>query len=529
MSMTAQSRDLSDPTTSETFAARVQTLERLKLLLILTVCDIRAVGPGVWNGWKGQLLRTLYYETEIILTGGHSEAAREQRVTAAQAMLFEALPDWSEEERVAYAAMHYPPYWLRTDLDRKIAHAHLIKNADEAGQAFATLTAVHSFEGVTEIVVYTPDHPRLLSTIAAACVAAKSDIVGAQIHTTSTGKALDTILIRQEFEQEADERRRADRIAATLESAMKGDVHLPPMMAEKGAAKGRVKAFKVPPEVMIDNQGSERFTVIEAAGRDRPGLLHDLASALSDLSLDTHSAHVATFGERAVDVFYVTDLMGHKVTQRAKLNAVKKRLEEVLGGTPGKPRPAALARRGRGNAAVPEPSEPAPSTPAPRPRPAFQVQGAHLGHGAHAVSLLRNFATVGGATLTSRVLGFVRDILMAAALGTGPVADAFVVAFRFPNLFRRLFAEGAFNSAFVPLFARTLEGEGRDAAKAFAQEAMAGLLTVLALVTAVAMIAMPLLMLVLAPGFIGDPDKFDLTVFLTRITFPYLTLVSSWR
>ncbi|MFN3170611.1 MAG: [protein-PII] uridylyltransferase [Hyphomicrobiales bacterium] len=367
MSMTAQSRDLSDPTTIETFAARVQTLERLKLLLILTVCDIRAVGPGVWNGWKGQLLRTLYYETEIILTGGHSEAAREQRVAGAQAMLFEALPDWNEAEREAYAAMHYSPYWLRTDLDRKIAHAHLIKNADEADKAFASLTAVHSFEGVTEIVLYTPDHPRLLSTIAAACVAAKADIVGAQIHTTATGKALDTILIRQEFEQEADERRRADRIAATLESAMTGDVHLPPMMAEKGKAKGRVKAFKVPPEVMIDNQGSERFTVIEAAGRDRPGLLHDLAHALSDLSLDTHSAHVATFGERAVDVFYVTDLVGLKVTGRAKLNAIKKKLETVLGGTPAKPRPAALARRGRGNTAVLEPSEHAPSTPAPRP------------------------------------------------------------------------------------------------------------------------------------------------------------------
>ncbi len=142
------------------------------------------------------------------------------------------------------------------------------------------------------------------------------------------------------------------------------------------------------------------------------------------------------------------------------------------------------------------------------------------------MSLLRNFFTVGGATLSSRVLGFVRDILMAAALGTGPVADAFVVAFRFPNLFRRLFAEGAFNSAFVPLFARSLEGDGRDAAKAFAREAMAGLLLVLALVTAVAMIAMPILMLVLAPGFVGDQEKFDLTVFLTRITFPYLTLVS---
>lgn len=368
MSMIAQSRDLSDPTTIETFVARVQTLERLKLLLLLTVCDIRAVGPGVWNGWKGQLLRTLYYESEIILTGGHSEAAREQRVKSAQNMLFEALPDWDEGEKQSYADMHYAPYWLRTDLERKIAHAHLIRQANASSKPFASLSAVHSFEGVTEIALYAPDHPRLLATIAAACVAAKADIVGAQIHTTSTGKALDTILVRQEFEQEIDEQRRAERIATTVENAMLGDVHLPPMMKEKGKAKGRIRAFKVPPEVMIDNQGSQRFTVIEAAGRDRPGLLHDLTSAMVDLSLDTHSAHVATFGERAVDVFYVTDLTGEKVTRRAKLNAIKRKLEQVLGGTPGKPRPAALARRGRG-AAVPDSMEHAPSTPAPTDLP----------------------------------------------------------------------------------------------------------------------------------------------------------------
>lgn len=142
------------------------------------------------------------------------------------------------------------------------------------------------------------------------------------------------------------------------------------------------------------------------------------------------------------------------------------------------------------------------------------------------MSLLRNFATVGGATMTSRLLGFARDILMAAALGTGPVADAFVVAFRFPNLFRRIFAEGAFNSAFIPLFSRRLEGDGRQAAAQFASEAMAGLITVLAVLTAFAMIAMPILMYGLAPGFSEDRDKFDLAVELTRITFPYLLLVS---
>lgn len=142
------------------------------------------------------------------------------------------------------------------------------------------------------------------------------------------------------------------------------------------------------------------------------------------------------------------------------------------------------------------------------------------------MALLRNFATVGGATATSRVLGFVRDIFIAAALGTGPVADAFFVAFRFPNLFRRLFAEGAFNSAFVPLFAKALEGEGDAAGRRFGEEALAALLTALLVFVALAEIAMPLLMLVLAPGFVSDPEKFDLAVLLTRIAFPYLALVS---
>ncbi len=142
------------------------------------------------------------------------------------------------------------------------------------------------------------------------------------------------------------------------------------------------------------------------------------------------------------------------------------------------------------------------------------------------MSLLRNFATVGGATAVSRVLGFGRDIMMAAALGTGPVADAFFVAFRFPNLFRRLFAEGAFNAAFVPLFTRALEEGGETAARRFGSESLSALLTVLLIFIALAEIAMPILMYALAPGFSDDPEKFDLAILLTRIAFPYLALAS---
>ncbi|MHA1553830.1 MAG: murein biosynthesis integral membrane protein MurJ [Alphaproteobacteria bacterium] len=142
------------------------------------------------------------------------------------------------------------------------------------------------------------------------------------------------------------------------------------------------------------------------------------------------------------------------------------------------------------------------------------------------MSLLRNFATVGGATATSRVLGFLRDVMMAAALGTGPIADAFFVAFRIPNLFRRLFAEGAFNAAFVPLYAKSLQSEGEAAARQFANHTLSALLTLLLVLTALVEIAMPALIIVFAPGFISDPDKYELTVILTRITFPYLVLVS---
>jgi putative peptidoglycan lipid II flippase len=142
------------------------------------------------------------------------------------------------------------------------------------------------------------------------------------------------------------------------------------------------------------------------------------------------------------------------------------------------------------------------------------------------MSLYRSFATVGGLTLISRVLGFVRDQLIAYVLGTGAVADAFIVAFRIPNLFRRLFAEGAFNSAFVPLFAERLEGKGHAEAKQFAEEALAGLSFVLILFTILAIVFMPYVLPLIASGFVGDQAKFDLTVLLTRLAFPYLLCMS---
>jgi len=330
MSTVAQSRDLSDRRTIENFAAVVQSLERMKLLLILTSADIRAVGPGVWNSWKAQLLRTLYYETEPVLTGGFSEVDRARRVEIAQAEFRAALADWPAAEIDAYIARHYPAYWLKVDLPHQRAHARFLRAVAAEGRMLATEFGFDVTRGVTELTIVAPDHPRLLSVIAGACAAAGANIVDAQIYTTTDGLALDTIAVSRQFDHNDDEARRAERIAGTMEKALRGEIRLPEIVARRAAPKGRLKAFALVPEVNINNEWSNRYTVVEITGIDRPGLLYEMTATLSKLSLNIASAHVATFGERVVDVFYVTDLLGAKISSPTRQAAIKRALIKLF-------------------------------------------------------------------------------------------------------------------------------------------------------------------------------------------------------
>lgn len=330
MSTVAQSRDLGDPKTISSFAATVQTLERLKLLVILTVADIKAVGPGVWNGWKGQLLRTLYYETELVLTGGHSGVERKTRIAAKQDALRERLSDWPAEERDVYIARHYPAYWIKVDAAEQEKHARFLREAEQAGRTTATRVETNQFRGVTELTVLAPDHPRLLAIVTGACAAAGGNIVDAQIFTTSDGLVLDTISVSRAFDRDDDELRRAERIAATIERALKGEIKIADLVAQRRAPPPRGQTFQVQPEVIIDNVLSARHTVLEVSGLDRPGLLYDLTTAIGKLNLNIASAHIATFGEKAVDVFYVTDLTHAKIVSTARHLAIRKALLEVF-------------------------------------------------------------------------------------------------------------------------------------------------------------------------------------------------------
>jgi [protein-PII] uridylyltransferase len=330
MSSVAQSRDLSDRMTIQNFAGVVQSIERMKLLTILTTADIKGVGPGVWNGWKAQLLRTLYYETEPVVTGGFSEVNRAQRVAVAQAELKAELKDWPSEQLDAYVGRHYPAYWLKVDLPQQVAHADFLRATEAAGKSLSTAVGFDPARGVVELTVLAPDHPWLLSIIAGACAMAGANIVDAQIFTTTDGKALDTIAVSREFERDEDEERRAARIADTIEQVLRGAIKLPEMVAKRLTPKSRYKAFALEPEVMINNAWSDRYTMVEVTGLDRPGLLFELTTTISKLNLNIASAHVATFGERVVDVFYITDLFGAKITSPTRQTAIKRALIQLF-------------------------------------------------------------------------------------------------------------------------------------------------------------------------------------------------------
>jgi [protein-PII] uridylyltransferase len=328
MSETSQMRDLNDFKTILDFSKIVQSPERLKLLVILTVADVRAVGPGVWNGWKGQLLRTLYAETEPLLTGGHTAVTRKERVSEAQSLLVSKLPSLTEADKQSLLQRHYDAYWLTVPVDQQLRHHALMERA--APRDVTTDVTSDAFTAITEITVYAPDHPRLLATITGACAAANANIIGAQIFTTTDGMALDTILLQREFTEEADEKRRAHRVADTITKALRGQLRLREALAQAKKPEYRVESFEVEPRVIIDNTSSNKHTVIEINGRDRVGLLHHLTDALFQLNLNIASAHVTTYGEKVIDVFYVTDLTGAKIENESRHRRIKDTLMQVL-------------------------------------------------------------------------------------------------------------------------------------------------------------------------------------------------------
>jgi [protein-PII] uridylyltransferase len=327
MSNTAFKRDVSDPRTVRDFVAVVQSVERLRLLLALTVADIRAVGPSVWNGWKGALLRELSIAAEEMMEGGLKAEARDERVRAAQAALRAALADWDEAAFAAHVSRGYPAYWLTFDAPTLAFQARLVRVAEEKGQSFALAERTDAHRAVTEITVYATDHAGLFSQIAGAIALAGGNVVDARITTMASGMALDVFWIQDINEEAFDQPDKIARLNALIERAVTGRLRPGRELAgRRSALPARARVFKVAPRVLIDNTVSNTHTVIEVNGRDRPGFLYDVTAALTDLNLQISTAKISTYGTRAVDVFYVKDLFGLKVAHDSKLEQIRKRL-----------------------------------------------------------------------------------------------------------------------------------------------------------------------------------------------------------
>ncbi|MEO1719849.1 MAG: ACT domain-containing protein, partial [Pseudomonadota bacterium] len=199
-----------------------------------------------------------------------------------------------------------------------------------AKQKFAITVSSDQFTEITRLICVAPNHPRLLSLFAGCCAAVGANIIGAQISTTRDGLGIDDFLLQRGFDDDADEQRRDERIKKTIADVLSGRAQLPALLAATQKNTRRAKVFEVKPNIIIDNAVSDQFTVIDAIGRDRPGLLYELTAAISDLNLDINSARITTFGERAVDAFYVTDLLANKILDPQRKEQISERLLKVL-------------------------------------------------------------------------------------------------------------------------------------------------------------------------------------------------------
>jgi [protein-PII] uridylyltransferase len=343
-SATAFRRDLDDVKTVEDFVAEVQSMERLRLLLVLTAADIRAVGPTVWTGWKGALLRQLYTSAAEVISGGHAAEGKAQRVAAAKAALAERLDAWPPEAVSDHLERLYPPYWLGFDRETHARHAAALAEADRGDAPLVLDHRVNRFHGVTEITFVTKDQPALFSKLAGALALAGASIVNARIFTTLDGTALDIFWVQDAMGGPFERPDRLARLSVLAAQVIERELDPGAVLAGRRRASSRASAvFTAIPRVLIDNNISTHHTVIEVNGRDRPGLLHDVTGALSDLGVSIVTAHVSTFGERAVDVFYVKDGFGLKIERKAKLQKIRDRLLVALADPAKRPAKASTA------------------------------------------------------------------------------------------------------------------------------------------------------------------------------------------
>jgi len=327
MSDMAQKRDIADPRTVRDFAKAVQTVKRLDLLTVLTVCDIRGVGPTTWNNWKAALIRALYRQTRRALEDGLEALNRENRGNEAQQALQTELRGWTKDDIAAEIARHYPPYWQGLHVTAHVVFATLLRGLGDN----EIRLDLHPDEDrdATRICFALVDHPGIFSRLAGALALVGANVVDARTYTSKDGFATAAFWV-QDSEGTPYDAARLPRLRTMIERTLKGEVVARDAIKEKDKFKKREKAFKVPTNISFDNDGSEIYTIIEVDTRDRPGLLFDLTRTLANLNIYIASAVIATYGEQVVDTFYVKDMFGLKFYSESKQRSIERSLRDAI-------------------------------------------------------------------------------------------------------------------------------------------------------------------------------------------------------
>ncbi len=330
MSDTAQKRDHSDPRTVADFTRVVNTVGRLNLLTVLTVCDILGVGPGTLNNWKAQLLRSLYNATKVALQDGSSTSGTVRRVQEAKEQLTDILtkdPNWEPAQITAELDRHYDAYWQGLDEKAHAVFARILQGFSATD--FTTDLEADEDRAATRACFVLQDHPGIFSRVAGALALVGANVVDARTYTSVDGYATSVFWI-QDLNGKPFERSRLKRLRETILKTLRGEVLATQAIKSRNKIKKREREFVVPTEITFDNEGSEIYTIIEIDTRDRPGLLFDLTKTLSGANIYIASAVIATYGVQAVDVFYVKDMFGLKIHSKPKRQALEKKLRASI-------------------------------------------------------------------------------------------------------------------------------------------------------------------------------------------------------
>lgn len=327
MSDMAQKRDIGDPRTVRDFAKAVKTRKRLDLLTVLTVCDIRGVGPNTWNNWKAMLLRQLHAQTAQALEGGLEQVNRENREDEAKCALRDRLADWPAADITLELGRHYPPYWQGLSTDTQEVFARLLQGL--ADDEIRIDLHPDPDRDATRACFALADHPGIFSRLAGALALVGANVVDARTYTSKDGYATPVFWI-QDIEGHPYEVSRLPRLRGMIEKTLKGEVVPREALKDRDRVKKREKEFRFPTHITFDNEGSDIYTIIEVDTRDRPGLLYDLTRTLAGANISIVSAVIATYGAQVVDTFYVKDMFGLKLHQKLKQESLEKKLRAAI-------------------------------------------------------------------------------------------------------------------------------------------------------------------------------------------------------